>query len=151
MRISTRGEYGVRAMFHLAMHYGQGPISLKVIAEQQEISEHYLEQLMASLRKAGLVTSVRGAQGGYELADPPEKVPVGDIIRVLEGPIAPVDCVAENNPDCDCNHFPDCATRVLWERLRDSMTEILDSTTLADLVQEAMDMRADNDSFMYHI
>lgn len=149
MRISTRGEYGVRAMFDLAMHYGQGPISLKVIAERQGISEHYLEQLMGALRKAGLVTSVRGAQGGYQLASPPAKIPVGDIIRTLEGPIAPMDCV-ENDDKC-CNKFEQCATRVLWQKLRDSMETVLDNTTLENLCEEAMKLKANQDSFMYHI
>ena len=149
MRISTRGEYGVRAMFDLAMHYGQGPISLKVIAERQGISEHYLEQLMASLRKAGLVTSVRGAQGGYQLSLAPEDMPVGDIIRTLEGPIAPMDCVDIESRSCQ--QFNRCATRVLWERLRDSMEKVLDETTLATLCQEGMKLQAVDDSFMYHI
>ncbi len=150
MRISTRGEYGVRAMFDLAVHYGQGPIALKVIAERQAISEHYLEQLMGNLRKAGLVSSVRGAQGGYQLASAPEKIPVGDIIRTLEGPIAPMDCV-EEDASAGCRQFERCATRVLWERLRDSMEQVLDTTTLETLIEEGMRLRAKDDSFMYHI
>ena len=149
MKISTRGEYGVRAMFDLAMHYGQGPISLKIIAERQGISEHYLEQLVASLRKAGLVTSVRGAQGGYQLAAPPAKVPVGDIIRTLEGPIGPMTCVEDDTSDC--TQFERCATRVLWQRLKESMESVLDNTTLETLCQDAMKLKAKNDSFMYHI
>lgn len=136
MRISTRGKYGVRAMLELAMGYGQGPIPLKVIAERQQISEHYLEQLMGTLRRAGLVNSVRGAQGGYELAFPPGEIKIGQIIRVLEGPIAPVECV-EDGVDPACERFEACATRLLWERLRDSMTEVLDSTTLTDLCEDA--------------
>ncbi|NMB17183.1 MAG: Rrf2 family transcriptional regulator [Firmicutes bacterium] len=139
MRISTRGKYGVRAMFDLAMRYGQGPIPLKTIAERQEISEHYLEQLMGNLRRAGLVNSVRGAQGGYELAFTPGEIKIGQIIRVLEGPIAPVECV-EDGADPACERFDSCATRLLWERLRDSMTEVLDSTTLADLCEEAANL-----------
>ena len=102
MRVSTRGEYGVRAMFDLAVNFGQGPIALKTIAERQMVSESYLEQLMAELRKAGLVHSKRGAQGGYELADKPANVSIGEIIR-LEGPINPVDCLdteTERGPYC---------------------------------------------------
>src|SRR5690606_41229510 len=86
MRISSRGEYGVRALFDLAQRYGEGPIPLKQIAERQDVSDHYLEQLMGALRKAGLVVSVRGAQGGYELARPPEAITIGDVIRVLWEP-----------------------------------------------------------------
>lgn len=149
MRISTRGEYGVRAMLDLALHYGQGPISLKTIAERQDISEHYLEQLIASLRKAGLVSSVRGAQGGYLLAKEPTEIRIGDIIRTLEGPIAPMDCVEDNHESC--LKIERCATRVLWQRLRHSMEEVLDNTTLACLCEETMRLRAKEDSFMYHI
>lgn len=138
-------------MFDLAMHFGEGPISLKVVAERQGISEHYLEQLMGPLRKAGLVTSVRGAQGGYQLANPPERVRIGDIIRTLEGPIAPMECVETDKGDGCCNQVDRCATRVLWTKLKDSMEEVLDNTTLESLKQEAMRLKAQNDSFMYHI
>lgn len=150
MKISTRGEYGVRAMFDLALHYGQGPIPLKMIAERQEISEPYLEQLMGALRKAGLVSSVRGAQGGYLLANPPHKTTIGDIIRTLEGPIAPMECV-EPGEESTCNQYKLCATRVLWTKLRNSMEEVLDNTTLEMLCHEAMRLKAQDDSFMYHI
>jgi len=149
MRISTRGEYGVRAMLDLALHHGQGPISLKTIAERQDISEHYLEQLIASLRKAGLVTSVRGAQGGYLLAKEPSEIRIGDIIRTLEGPIAPMECVEDDISSC--NHIEKCATRVLWQKLQASMEKVLENTTLECLCQEAMKLRANDDSFMYNI
>ncbi len=149
MRISTRGEYGVRAMFDLAMHHGQGPIPLKVIAERQGISEHYLEQLVGAMRKAGLVTSVRGAQGGYQLADEPEAVRIGDIIRTLEGPIAPMGCL--DSDDGNCDQVERCATRILWQKLQESMESVLDSTTLADLCADAIRLKAKDDSFMYHI
>lgn len=150
MRISTKGEYGIRAMLDLALHYGQGPISLKTVAERQDISEHYLEQLMATLRKAGLVISVRGAQGGYELAKPPSEMAIGEIIRVLEGPISPMPCVDQDGGQ-PCKQVEGCATRQLWRRLRDSMTDVLDSTTLEDLCQQALALGAREDSFMYHI
>lgn len=149
MKISSRGEYGVRAMLDLALHYGQGPIPLKTIAERQDISEHYLEQLIASLRKAGLVISHRGAQGGYELAAEPKEVIIGDIIRVLEGPIAPMDCVEDNHDNC--SHTAKCATRVLWKKLQASMEKVLENTTLEWLVQEAIKLKATDDSFMYYI
>lgn len=137
-------------MFDLAMHYGEGPIPLKMVAQRQDISEHYLEQLIAVLRKAGLVNSVRGAQGGYELARPPEEMVVGDIIRALEGPISPMECV-DADDKCECEREGSCPTRGLWQRLRDSMIGVLDSTTLADLVEEARQKQATDDSFMYYI
>ncbi len=135
MKLSTKGEYGLLACFDLAQRYDEGPVPLKAVAERQGISEAYLEQLVGALRRAGLVRSVRGAQGGYSLARPPETITVGDIVRVLEGPIAPVGCVsAEAEP---CARSDGCVTRVIWERLRDSMTRVLDSFSLADLVAEA--------------
>lgn len=124
-------------MFELAMAHGQGPVPLKVVAAKQSISENYLEQLMGMLRKAGLVNGIRGARGGYELALAPEDIRVGDVIRALEGPISPISCVDQNGAS-DCERLETCPTRGLWKKLRDSMTEVLDSTTLADLCQESM-------------
>ena len=85
MRLSTRGRYGLKAMYQLAIHYGEGPIPLKQIADKENLSENYLEQLVSQLRKEGLLTSVRGAQGGYMLAIPPREITVGNVLRVLEG------------------------------------------------------------------
>lgn len=139
MKVSTRGEYGVRAMFDLTLNYGTGPIPLKEIARRQLISETYLEQLMGALRKAGLVSSKRGAQGGYELSHPPEQITIGQIIRVLEGPITPLDCLdtdSGNGPYC--GQPKQCVLRNLWKELQDSMKRVLDNTTLEDLRQDAV-------------
>ncbi len=135
MRLSTRGEYGLRTMTSLAKFYPSGPVSLGQIARDENISLAYLEQLIGHLRRKGLVTSTRGARGGYTLARPPEQIKVGDVVRAVEGPIAPVDCVSEEEPECKCEHQSDCRTRVVWERLRDTIAETLDSTTLADLTR----------------
>ncbi|MDN5348159.1 MAG: Rrf2 family transcriptional regulator, cysteine metabolism repressor [Clostridia bacterium] len=137
MKLSTRGEYGLRAMFELAQRYGQGPVSLKSISERQGISAPYLEQLIASLRKAGLVRSVRGAQGGYILGREPSEIRVGDIIRVLEGPIAPTECVSEKRGETCCTRSETCVARSVWEKVRDSISDVLDSITLADMCDEA--------------
>lgn len=134
MKLSTKGRYGVAAMYDLALHYGQGPISLKSVAQRQAISEHYLEQLMGALRKAGFVMSVRGAQGGYILTRDPSQITVGDIIRVMEGPIAPVDCLLGNSPDCKRAEI--CVTRGVWAKVRDSISQVLDSISLADLSKD---------------
>lgn len=136
LKLSTRSRYGLRAMFDLARHAGEGPISLKSIAERQGLSEHYLEQLISGLRKAGLVESTRGAQGGYFLGKEASQIRVGDVIRVLEGSIAPVDCVSEEDPEC-CQNSRYCVTRTVWEKMRDSITEVVDSITLEDMVQDA--------------
>ncbi|NLM41487.1 MAG: Rrf2 family transcriptional regulator [Firmicutes bacterium] len=139
MRVSTRGEYGVRAMFDLALNYGSGPIPLRAVAERQLISETYLEQLMGALRKAGLVASKRGAQGGYELAHPPERITIGQVIRVLEGPITPLDCLdSDSGGGPYCDQPEQCVLRGLWKKLQDSMESVLDNTTLEDLRQKAI-------------
>lgn len=136
MKLSTKGRYGVTAMYDLALHYGDGPISLKSVAQRQGISEHYLEQLMGVLRKTGYVASVRGAQGGYVLAKDPAVITVGDIIRALEGPIAPVDCVATDEAARYCERSQQCVTRGIWAKIRDSINEVIDAITLADLCRE---------------
>lgn len=135
MRLSTRGHYGLKAMYDLARHYGAGPIPLKSVAERQNISGHYLEQLISVLRKGGLVKSVRGAQGGYVLARPPEEIRVGDVIRLLEGPIAPVECVSEIRA-AECDQADHCITRTVWRRVRDSIAQVMDSISLADMCRE---------------
>lgn len=148
MKLSTKGRYGVRAMFDLALNNGKGPIPLNSIAERQNISEHYLEQLIALLRKAGLVKSVRGAQGGYVLARAAEEITIGDIIRVLEGPIAPVDCVNEEE-ESPCKNAEFCVTRNVWAKVRDSVTDVLDSITLAQLVKDQETLN--EKSYMFYI
>lgn len=137
MKLSTKGRYGVSAMYDLALHYGEGPISLKNVAVRQGISEHYLEQLMGTLRKAGFVKSVRGAQGGYTLTKDPSQITVGDIIKIMEGPIAPVDCLLTDAVDNEyCNRAGFCVTRGVWAKVRDSINMVLDSISLADLCRE---------------
>lgn len=137
VKISTKGRYGVAAMYDLAMFYGKGPISLKSIAQRQKISENYLEQLMSTLRNAGYVKSIRGAQGGYTLSKEPEKISVGDIIRTMEGPIVLVDCLltgADHNDYCERAGI--CVTRGVWAKVCDSISSVLDSISLADLCRE---------------
>ena len=134
LNISTKGRYGLRAMVEMALHHNQGPITLNVIAERQSLSEGYLEQLMIPLKRAGLLRSVRGAQGGYILAKNPGEIKVGDVIRALEGPISPVACVSEDYPE-ECLRFESCVTRVIWAEVRDKVAEVLDSYTLEDLIR----------------
>lgn len=137
MKFSTKARYGLRAMIELALHYNEGPISVKTIAEDQGISEAYLEQLMSALTRSNLAKSIRGAQGGYLISKDPAKVKVGDIIRALEGPIVPVECI---NPDApiDCDRYEECVSKIVWERVRDVMNEVLDSFTLQDLKNELL-------------
>ncbi|HHY33559.1 MAG TPA: Rrf2 family transcriptional regulator [Firmicutes bacterium] len=144
MRLSTRGRYGVRAMYDLALHYGEGPVPLKGIAERQMVSENYLEQLMASLRRAGLVISSRGAQGGYELARRPADITIGDIVRVLEGPIDPAECVGEGDPVEACERADECTMRLVWKKLKDCINRVLDSISLKDLCDETASLTSDS-------
>ena len=136
MKLSTKGRYSVTALYELALHYGEGVVPLKTIAKSQGISENYLEQLMASLRRAGLVESVRGAQGGYTLAHPPEEVTIGQIITAVEGPIALVDCLLTDAESLEqsCVRASECVTRQIWEEVCDSINNVLNNIALADLL-----------------
>lgn len=137
MKVSTRGRYGLRAMVELARHKGEGAIPLRKIAGTQDISEQYLEQLFSNLRKANLVQSVRGAKGGYLLSDSPENISVKEIITALEGPIAPVECVLESKDGCE--YEDDCVTKILWEKLKSCIDDMLESITLKDLLDETLE------------
>ena len=151
MKFSTRARYGMRAMLELALNYGASePMPLFKIAERQLISEGYLEQMMTVLRKGGLVRSVRGAQGGYLLSREPARITAGEIVRCLEGPLGPTDCVSEEDPET-CVRSEYCVTRLLWERVRESMASVLDGTTLEDLRQDAEKLRRSKESDMYYI
>ena len=136
MKVSTRGEYGIRAMVALAHYYGDKPVALTTIARDSSVPAPYLEQLIAPLRRAGLVESKRGARGGYVLSRAPGEIRVGDIYRVMEGPVAPMDCVSEDESEQTCPLIPSCETRPVWMRLRDSIAGTLDAMTLADLVRD---------------
>lgn len=135
MKLSTKGRYGLKAMLDLAIHNSAGQVVLKSIAERQGISENYLEQLFASLKKQKLVKSIRGSQGGYTLGDSPENITVGAILRALEGSLAPVDCVDENQ-HMECSQYVCCVTRGIWLKIRDSINEVVDSITLQDLLDD---------------
>ena len=137
MKLSTKGRYSVTALYELALHYGEGVVPLKTIAQTQQISENYLEQLMSPLRRAGLVESVRGAQGGYTLALPPEEVTIGRIITAVEGPIALVDglLTGTDAEGRSCVRAGHCVTRQVWAEVRDSINSVLNNISLADLIQ----------------
>lgn len=134
IRFSTRGEYGIRMMMDLARHYGEGPQPLSEIARHEALSATYLEQLVGRLRKAGLLVSRHGAHGGYELTRAPGEITVGQVMRVLEGPISPMVCATEGETEAGCERQTFCSANLVWERVRDSVAQALDSLTLADLV-----------------
>ncbi|MBT2582385.1 Rrf2 family transcriptional regulator [Planococcus sp. ISL-109] len=138
MKISTKGRYGLTIMIALGKQYGAGPVPLRKIAADNDLSEAYLEQLVAPLRNSGLVKSVRGAYGGYMLTRHPKEISAGDVIRVLEGPIQPVEGIEdEKQPQ-----------RELWGRIRDAVKNVLDTTSIEDLAQTEDD---ETENYMFYI
>lgn len=136
MKLSTKGRYGLRALLDLALHNQEEAVSLQSIAERQNISVSYLEQLMGKLRREGLVTSVRGAGGGYHLAKPAAEISVGEILRALEGNLDAVTCPG-NQENGGCQGADLCVTRFVWQRINDSITQAVDTMMLEQLVEES--------------
>lgn len=132
MKLSTKGRYGVKAMVDLAIHYDETPVSIKSISERQNISEYYLEQLFSPLRRAKLIRSVRGAQGGYFLNKSPKDITVAEIMEILEGPIEISECV----DGVPCTNVDCCATRLLWKKIKDSIDDVMQSVTLQDIIDD---------------
>ncbi len=133
MQLSTRARYATRAMIELTLYYGKGPLQLKEIAKKQGISDKYLEQVLTFLRKEGFILTQKGNRGGYLLAMPPGEITLYDVIRSVEGSLAPVTCV-DNTTVCDKTNG--CVTRDVWLRLKEKIVEELSATTLADLARE---------------
>lgn len=140
MKLSTKGRYGIHAMYDLAQYGSDTPQPIKSIAERQNIPEAYLEQLIGQLRRSGLVKSVRGAQGGYLLSRSPAEITVGEVLRTLEGELAVVDCLMEEDL---CHRACSCPTRVVWKKLRDGLNEIVDGITLQDMLDDYQRMSAE--------
>lgn len=147
MKLSTRGRYGIRALLELALHPGDGPMLIKDIATRQEISEHYLEQIVIALKAAGLVKSIRGAKGGIILAKTPSQIRLSDALQVLEGSTALVECVDDARA---CSRSPFCVTRDIWVEIKKAMNGVLESTTLKDLV-ERQKKKEQTATVMYNI
>jgi Rrf2 family protein len=141
MKLSTKSRYGTRAMLDIALNDGFGPVHLRDLAKRQELSMKYLEQIVPSLKTAGLVRSIRGAGGGYVLAKPSEEITLLDIIEALEGSLVPVECVS--NPRV-CHRIPECAVHDIWREVQCGMNNILRSHTLADLVGQQLEKSIDS-------
>lgn len=139
MKLSTRTRYGIRAVLELAENYGNGPLRLKIIAQRQEISVKYLEQLMAVLRSAGFVRSIRGSKGGYLLAKAPMEIKLSDVFYCLEGPVVMSECV-EN--ESYCTRTNDCVARQIWTEVQNAIMGVLQSITLQNLVDRAKNNKA---------
>jgi Rrf2 family cysteine metabolism transcriptional repressor len=144
MKVSTRVHYGLRAMTELSRSYAEGRLlSIAEIARNEALPLAYLEQLVGELRRAGLVEGTRGVRGGYRLARGPDAITVGDVYRILEGEVAPVECTAEDYLPGSCARETVCLSRGIWERVQSAILSVLDSTTLQDLLTtEALQHRA---------
>jgi Rrf2 family protein len=131
--ISTKGRYGLRAMFELAKAYGEGPLSIKQISSVQALSEQYLEQIFAKLRSAELVESTRGAGGGYSLVAPPKDITVGMVLTALEGELSPAECVGE---EASCENIGVCTTHIIWQRIYEGFNKVVNSISLQHMVDD---------------
>lgn len=147
MKLSTRGEYGTRALLDMALHQEEAPVLLRDIARRQEIPPLYLGHLITPLVAAGIIGSSRGARGGVWLARPPREIKLSEVIQLLEGQIAPVECL--NDPKF-CSRFDLCVTRELWDELKKAMNGVLESTTLQDLM-ERQQRKEQAEEAMYYI
>jgi Rrf2 family protein len=141
MKLSTRTRYGLRAILELAEHSGVAPLQTKVIAGSQDISVKYLEQLMAILRSAGFVRSIRGSKGGYMLAKSPNQIKISDVFDCLEGHVTTVECVEDRS---FCERAEDCVARQVWAEVQQAIKNVLQSITLQDLVDRAKDKKLSN-------
>ncbi len=147
LKLSTRGQYGTRALLDLALHEGKGPVLLKNIAQRQQISLRYLEHLVTPLIAGGILRSTRGPRGGVSLAKAPGEIRLNEVIRLLEGSISPVECI--NDPGI-CTRSKVCATRDIWSDLKNAVNEVLESTTLQDLA-ERQKRKEQRKETMYYI
>jgi Rrf2 family cysteine metabolism transcriptional repressor len=147
MKLSTRGRYGTRVLLDLALREGREPVPLKEIARRQQISLLYLEHIIAPLISVGIIRSTRGAHGGVQLARPPQEIKLSEVVGLLEGSIAPVDCI--NDPKV-CSRSELCATREVWVELKKAMDGVLESKTLQNLV-DLQKKKKTEDMVMYDI
>jgi Rrf2 family protein len=139
VKVSRKTEYGLRAMVAIALMAGQDkPVPLSTIAEEEGIPEQFLDQIVANLRKAGFVKSIRGVNGGYMLSRPASEISIGSLVRFLEGSLAPIGCISEELADAQlfCGRVPVCQTRSVWLRVMDAVTKALDTLTLADVMRD---------------
>jgi len=153
LKISTKGRYGLEAIVDLAIHSSEGRVSLKSIAERCGMSEAYILQIFLILRRAGLVESIRGAQGGYVLARDPSQITVGEILTVLEGPLAPVPCIAEKTKrsKSSCERYENCTARSFWEKIMNTLNDVANSITVEDLVKCYNSTVSQNTELEYYI
>jgi Rrf2 family transcriptional regulator, cysteine metabolism repressor len=146
VQVAQKTRYALRAMFELAKHQGEGPLRISDIAKRQSIPPRFLEGILNQLRQGGLLRSVRGARGGYEMVEDPKSVTVGDMMRIIEGPIAPTPCVNDDNPE-GCPLFGDCVFLPLWKQAAQALADVYDGTSFADLVKMEQARAAETASY----
>jgi Rrf2 family protein len=153
--ISKRTQYGLKAVLALAGKYGEGPVLIATLSEEQGIPIKFLELILLSLKSSGLLESKKGPKGGYRLSRPPSTITVGALIRIMEGPLAPLPCASETayRPCEECGDIESCGTRIIMRQVRDAIANVLDRTTLAELLQtvEAARSKGKREPLMYHI
>ena len=142
-QLSKRTQYSLRALYALTRKFGEGPVLITNLAQEETIPKKFLEQILVSLKSAGFVSSKKGKGGGYVLAQPPEKITIGSVIRAIEGPLAPLPCASETRfRKCDeCVDIQTCGTRIVMRQVRDAMAAILDETTLAMVCKKVEEAR----------
>src|SRR5215471_8297493 len=153
--ISKRTQYGLKAMLALANRYGEGPILIATLSKQEVIPIKFLELILLDLKSSGLLESKKGPRGGYQLSRPPSTITVGSLIRIMEGPLAPLPCASETayRPCDECQDVESCGARIIMRQVRDAIANVLDRTTLADLIQQSESARSHSkhEALMYHI
>ena len=151
--ISKRTQYGLKAVLNLARRYGEGPVLIATVSQEESIPIKFLELILLNLKSRGLLHSKTGKGGGYELRQDPSTVTVGSLIRLMEGPLAPLPCASETayRPCPECPDVETCGTRIIMRQVRDAMAEVLDRTTLADLLRQMEAAKPKPDALMYYI
>jgi len=140
MKLSTKGEYASRAMLELSLHHGEAPLHIRDISASQDIPERFLEQILLQLKRAGYLRSKKGPHGGYFLAKPPSRISVAEVIRVMDGPLAPIGCVSVT-AKVFCAREGSCGLKGLWKEVRDAIASILERTTFEDMAKRTRDVR----------
>ena len=147
MKISTKGRYGLRMMIDIAMNQNEGPVSVRDIARRQSLSDKYLEQIITQANKGGLLKSIRGAGGGYQLSRPAKDISVGEILRVMEGSLSPVECVRERGEEpTPCQNAGECATYELWRDIKTAVDQVIDNRSLQDMIDNYLRKNQDDAS-----
>jgi Rrf2 family protein len=141
--ISKRTQYGLKAMLALGSRYGEGPVQIATLSKQESIPIKFLEVILLNLKATGVLDSKKGPHGGYQLSRPPSTITVGSLIRLMEGPLAPLPCASETayRPCDECGDVESCGTRIIMRQVRDAMANVLDRTTLADLIKQVESAR----------